>query len=78
MELIGNDKSTKSDLYDHFYDNICQSSLEIFFPVPNTRLHTNFQLKIFIFEARVNFQTLLQKPYKKKKKKKSLSGKNVF
>ena len=28
--------------------------------MPNSRLHTNFQLNIFIFEARVSLQTLLQ------------------
>ena len=50
--------------YKHFFcEDKCQNNTEFIFtvPMPNSRLpSTNFQLNIFIFEARVSLQTLLQ------------------
>ena len=37
-----------------------KTALELSVAMPNSRLPTNFQLNVFIFEARVSHQTLLQ------------------
>ena len=37
-----------------------KTALNLCVAMPNSRLVTNFQLNIFIFEARVSLQTLLQ------------------
>ena len=38
---------------------ICQNSTRLFVAMPNSSLPTNFQLNIFVFEARTSLQTLL-------------------
>ena len=37
-----------------------QNGNNVFLAMPNSKLHTNFQLKIFIFVARASLWTLLQ------------------
>ena len=37
-----------------------KTALELFVAIPNDRLPTNFQLDVFIFEARASIKTLLQ------------------
>ena len=50
-------------------------ALKFFVGMPNSRLSTNFQLNIFIFVARVSFQTLLQSL--KQKDRKSAHMRNI-
>ena len=37
-----------------------KTALELSVAMPNSRLPANFQLNVFVFEARVSLQTLLQ------------------
>ena len=56
-DFLKMDKKALAKFINFFY---AKTTLKLSVAMPNSRLHTNFQLNIFIFEARVSLQTLLQ------------------
>ena len=58
--LLKDGQESFSKIYKLFFRRKAKTTLKLSVAMPNSRLHTNFQLNIFIFEARVSFQTLLQ------------------
>ena len=54
------DKKALAKFINFFLKIYAKTTYKLSVAMPNSRLHTNFQLNIFIFEARVSLQTLLQ------------------
>ena len=55
------DKKALAKFVNFFFLKIyAKITLKLSVAMPNSRLHTNFQLNIFIFEARASLQTLPQ------------------
>ena len=67
------DRKALAIIVKHSVKMYAKTRLKLYVPMTNSRLPTNFQLGIFVFEARVSLQSLLQS-LKQKSRKSALAG----